>query len=113
MFCVNVLRDDQSFISDCFAGRIKTPEGQQEVRFVGIDRPRWFLRAVFHGAVASDPASAPQLLECLEQIVVERGGEAMPVRDPLPLRLPPEAVAQQQAAQQAAADEDGPDEASR
>ena len=25
VFCVNVLRDDQSYISDCFAGRFKTP----------------------------------------------------------------------------------------
>lgn len=29
IFCVNVLRDDQSFISDCFAGRFKTPDGNK------------------------------------------------------------------------------------
>src|SRR3954453_22938383 len=29
IFCVNVLRDDQSFISDCFAGRIKTADGNK------------------------------------------------------------------------------------
>ncbi|MEV0838308.1 DUF3710 domain-containing protein [Actinocatenispora sera] len=88
-------------------GRITTPEGPQQVRFVGIDRPRWFLRAVFHGEAAADPAAAPELLDCLGKIVVERGVEAMPVRDPLPLRLPPEAVEQQQAA--AEQDVDGPD----
>ncbi|MEM7123266.1 MAG: LysR substrate-binding domain-containing protein [Pseudomonadota bacterium] len=29
VFCVNVLRDDQSFISDTFAGRIKTDDGDK------------------------------------------------------------------------------------
>ena len=29
VFCVNVLRDDQAFISDCFAGRIKMPDGDK------------------------------------------------------------------------------------
>jgi DNA-binding transcriptional LysR family regulator len=29
VFCVNVLRDDQSFVSDCFAGRIKTTDGDK------------------------------------------------------------------------------------
>jgi flavin reductase (DIM6/NTAB) family NADH-FMN oxidoreductase RutF len=29
VFCVNVLRDDQSFVSDCFAGRLKTADGDK------------------------------------------------------------------------------------
>ncbi|MGE3876517.1 MAG: LysR substrate-binding domain-containing protein [Parvibaculaceae bacterium] len=29
VFCVNVLRDDQSFVSDCFAGRIRTADGDK------------------------------------------------------------------------------------
>jgi flavin reductase (DIM6/NTAB) family NADH-FMN oxidoreductase RutF len=29
VFCVNVLRDDQSHISDCFAGRLKTADGNK------------------------------------------------------------------------------------
>ncbi len=29
VFCVNVLRDDQSYISDCFAGRLKTQDGDK------------------------------------------------------------------------------------
>ncbi|MCB1835779.1 MAG: flavin reductase, partial [Geminicoccaceae bacterium] len=28
-FCVNLLRDDQSYISDVFAGRLKTPDGDR------------------------------------------------------------------------------------
>ncbi|MGE4250390.1 MAG: LysR substrate-binding domain-containing protein [Parvibaculaceae bacterium] len=29
VFCVNVLRDDQSFVSDCFAGRVRTADGDK------------------------------------------------------------------------------------
>lgn len=29
VFCVNVLRDDQSYISDCFAGKLKTENGDK------------------------------------------------------------------------------------
>jgi flavin reductase (DIM6/NTAB) family NADH-FMN oxidoreductase RutF len=29
VFCVNILRDDQSYISDCFAGRLKAPDGDK------------------------------------------------------------------------------------
>jgi hypothetical protein len=75
--------------------RVKTPEGPADVRFVGVDGPRWFVRAAFQGKVATDPSAAPELLECLHNLVVDRGKDAMPVMDPLPLRLPEEAVQQQ------------------
>lgn len=78
--------------------RVKTPEGPADVRFVGVDGPRWFVRAAFQGKVATDPSAAPELLECLHNLVVDRGKDAMPVMDPLPLHLPEEAVKQQQEA---------------
>ena len=59
-------------------------------RFVGVDGPRWFLRALITGPGATDPQLAQPLLDALKQCVVVRGGEAMAVRDPLPLRLPKE-----------------------
>ncbi|GIJ51850.1 hypothetical protein Val02_87360 [Virgisporangium aliadipatigenens] len=71
-------------------GRVRTPEGTTEIRFVGIDGPRWMVRAVYQGRAASDPAAAAPLDAVLEGLVVDRGHEAMPVRDPLPLRLPRE-----------------------
>ncbi|GAA1811550.1 DUF3710 domain-containing protein [Planosporangium flavigriseum] len=74
--------------------QIRTPEGAMDIRFVGIDGPRWMVRAVFQGPAAADPAQAGPLAACLEGLVVDRGSEAMPVREPLPLRLPRE-VAQQ------------------
>lgn len=74
--------------------RVGTPDGPTDLRFVGIDGPRWFVRALFQGRVATDPSAAPALMESLHGLIVDRGKEAMPVRDPLPLTLPPEAVRQ-------------------
>lgn len=68
------------------------PEGESQVRFAGIDGPRWFVRALFTGPAATDAASAALLEESVRAMVVARGGEAMPVRDPLPLHLPEEAM---------------------
>ena len=72
-------------------------------RFLGVDGPRWFLRALLTGPAAADPAAAAGLEAALRDLVVVRGDEAMAVRDPLPLHLPRE-VAEQAAA---AAAEDG------
>lgn len=81
---------------------IAIPDGNKQIlRFVGIDGPRWFLRATFTGKAASDPTAAPQLTESVRQAIVVRGHEAMPVRDPLPLRLPKDVVDQAAAAQSA------------
>ena len=82
-----------------------TPQGPVPLRFVGVDGPRWMVRAVFQGAAAVDPSRGALLTRCLEGVVVERGAEARPVREPLPLRLPKEMQEQaqrQQAAQEAA-----------
>jgi hypothetical protein len=81
--------------------RVRTPEGLADIRFVGIDGPRWMVRAVFQGPAAVDPAAAGPLDQALRGLVVQRGKEAMPVREALPLRLPRE-VAEQAAAQEAA-----------
>ncbi|MDX6199824.1 MAG: hypothetical protein QOJ79_2975 [Actinomycetota bacterium] len=66
-------------------------------RFIGVDGPRWFLRALLTGPAATDDAAAEGLEGALRNVVVERGGEAMAVRDPLPLHLPKD-VAEQAAA---------------
>jgi len=74
--------------------RVRTPDGLADIRFVGIDGPRWMVRAVFQGPAATDPAAAAPLDEALRGLVVDRGSAAMPVRDPLPLRLPREVAEQ-------------------
>ncbi|HVT66629.1 MAG TPA: DUF3710 domain-containing protein, partial [Trebonia sp.] len=57
------------------------------------DGPRWFLRGLFVGAAAEDPAAAAPLEAVLREVVVVRGEHPMPPRDLLELRLPPEAAA--------------------
>jgi hypothetical protein len=60
----------------------------QPARFVGIEGPRWFLRAVFLGAATKGGATTDVLEGMVRSLVVVRGGEAMPVGAPIPLRLP-------------------------
>jgi len=74
--------------------RVRSPDGPLNVRFVGVDGPRWFVRAIFQGAAAVDPERDGPLRDALNGLVVDRGSEAMPVREALPLRLPPAAAAQ-------------------
>jgi hypothetical protein len=74
--------------------RVRTPEGLTDLRFVGVDGPRWMVRCVYQGPAAADPKAAGPLAECMQGLVVDRGAEAMPVREPLPLRLPREMAEQ-------------------
>jgi hypothetical protein len=85
----------------------------QPARFIGVDGPRWFLRGLFTGPAATDPAQAKVLESAFRDVVVVRGGEAMAPRDLLPLRLPKEAIAAMtdpQMAAQLAARQDGAEE---
>lgn len=69
----------------------RTPDGRtghQAARFVGVDGPRWFLRAVFNGPAALDEDAAADLEKVVRGSVVVRGREAMAPRDLLPLKLP-------------------------
>src|SRR4051794_13326839 len=78
---------------------------RRPARFLGVDGPRWFLRAMITGPAAAEPEAAAVLEDVFRDIVVVRGTEPMPVREQLPMTLPPQAaaqVAQQQAARQAA-----------
>ena len=67
--------------------------GTQLVRFTGVDGARWFLRGVFSGAAAENPAAAAPLEAVMREVVVVRGEHPVPPRDLLELRLPPEAAA--------------------
>jgi hypothetical protein len=70
--------------------------GHQAQRFVGVDGPRWFLRAVFQGPAVHDEVAAGELEAVVRDVVVVRGSEAMAPREVLPLRLP-QAVADEAA----------------
>jgi hypothetical protein len=87
--------------------RVRTPDGLTDLRFIGVDGPRWMVRGVYQGPAAIDPGRAGALVDCLHGLVVDRGHEAKPVREPLPLRLPRD-VADQAKAQGATAPEPPP-----
>lgn len=72
-------------------GTITGQGGRMPVRFIGIDGPRWLLRATLLGP-AADPERAEVFEEALRQVVVVRGTEPLPVRDPVPLTLPKDVV---------------------
>jgi len=68
-------------------------------RFLGVNGPRWFLRGVLSGpeaaqATTGGPGGVSPLEDAFRAVVVVRGNEPMPVREALPLSLPPEAAAQ-------------------
>lgn len=60
----------------------------RDVRFVGIDGPRWFLRAVIAGKAATDPDAAEIIHHIIRRVVVVRGNMPLPPRELLPLRVP-------------------------
>jgi hypothetical protein len=74
--------------------RLRTQNGFDDLRFIGIDGPRWMVRAVFQGPAAVDPAQGGPLNECLQGLVVRRDDQARPTREALPLRLPAQAEVQ-------------------
>ena len=67
---------------------------RRPARFLGVDGPRWFLRGLISGPAAGSSEAAAALEEAFRGIVVVRGTEPMPVREQLPLSLPPQAAAQ-------------------
>ena len=74
-----------------------TPQGAgtrvppQPLRFIGVDGPRWFLRGLISGPAALDDQLTQQFREILCDVVVVRGDQAQPPRQPLQIQLPAEA----------------------
>lgn len=78
-------------------------------RFLGVDGPRWFVRALITGVAAHDASAATELESAFRDVVVVRGPAPMVVRDPLLLRLPKDvAESAAQAAQAAEAGDPAP-----
>ncbi|WP_127127572.1 DUF3710 domain-containing protein [Georgenia sp. SYP-B2076] len=81
---------------------VKGEDGQtthRPARFIGVDGPRWFLRAVLTGKAAVDAEAAAELEQVLADVVVVRGAEARAPRDVLVLHAPGQAPAPQAPAQ--------------
>jgi len=73
---------------------VQMPDGKSAVqasRIVGVNGPRWLLRATFLGGPAVRPDEAGAWEDVLAQVVVRRGDHAMPPGDALPVVLPSDA----------------------
>ncbi len=73
-------------------GTLKVDGRATPVRFIGIDGPRWFLRAMIVGAVAKDAVKARPLEAALRDVIVVRGNDPLPVREQVPLQMPSDAL---------------------
>lgn len=67
-------------------------EGVQASRFIGINGPRWMLRATLIGRPAVDDAYAGQWLQGIATSAIRRGSQALPVGEALPLVMPAQAA---------------------
>jgi hypothetical protein len=63
----------------------------QPMRFIGVDGPRWFLRGLISGPAAIDDEQTQRFRDILADVVVVRGEQAQPPRQPLQIQLPEEA----------------------
>lgn len=85
------------------------------LRFVGVDGPRWLVRGVAAGPPEQADECAKELYAVLDETIVQRGEDPLPVRTPLPIQLPEsiqqhiqQAQEQQSQQSQAAAGSGGP-----
>ncbi len=70
---------------------VTTPEGQnvtQPSRVLGIEGPRWLLRATLLGRPAVEPDPEHELEQAMRDVVVVRGTSPMAPGEPLPLVMP-------------------------
>lgn len=64
--------------------------GYRPARFIGVDGPRWLLRAILTGPALGDAQQAARFEEIISRTVVVRGQEAMAPQELIPLHLPGE-----------------------
>ena len=62
--------------------------GYRPARFLGVDGPRWFLRAILTGKALTDAEQARTVETLVSRLVVVRGGEAMAPQELIPLTVP-------------------------
>ena len=70
---------------------VRTPTGEAAVqpsRVIGVNGPRWFLRATLLGRPALEKEGAEEWEDAIAEVVVRRGAEAMMVGEPLPVTVP-------------------------
>ncbi|MFI6322145.1 DUF3710 domain-containing protein [Nonomuraea sp. NPDC050556] len=76
------------------AGQVNSEGSLERVRYIGVDGPRWFLRAVISGRAAMDEKVAARLEDVIRDVVVVRGDDPMAREESIPLRKPSDNPAQ-------------------
>jgi hypothetical protein len=74
---------------------VELPDGEkgfQPSRIVGIEGPRWLLRATFLGDAGLNPSDEGPLIDALRDVIVQRGPEPRIPRESLLLTVPSEAT---------------------
>jgi hypothetical protein len=74
---------------------VELPDGEagfQPSRILGIEGPRWLLRATFLGDAALNPSDEGVLMDALKDVIVVRGDDPRIPREALLLTLPDNAV---------------------
>lgn len=71
--------------------------GGTQMRFIGVDGPRWVLRGTITGKALSEEAARAEVEDLFRSLVVVRGDLPMPPRELLPLRVPAAANVQREA----------------
>ncbi len=64
----------------------------QPSRIIGVEGPRWLLRATFLGEAGLNPSDEGVLVDAFRNTIVVRGGDPMAPREPLTIVLPENAV---------------------
>jgi hypothetical protein len=64
--------------------------GTQPSRIIGINGPRWMLRATLLGKPATDVEGSGDWEDALSRVAVRRGAHAMPVGESLQVTMPPQ-----------------------
>lgn len=86
-----------SGFEDALLAKLPNSEGPssgfRDVKFVGVDGPRWFLRGLIEGAALNDVAVESAIDGLFRSIVVNRGDTAMPPKEMLELAMPPGNIA--------------------
>ncbi|MCW2829669.1 MAG: hypothetical protein JWP31_361 [Aeromicrobium sp.] len=67
-------------------------DGPQPSRIIGIDGPRWMLRATLLGDAGRHPTDDDLLIQALKDVIVVRGSEPRIAGEPLLLSMPDNAI---------------------
>lgn len=65
----------------------------QQIRFIGVDGPRWLLRGSITGEALNNLTEQAEIERIFRSIIVDRGAEALPPRELVPLTMPPGNIA--------------------